>query len=258
MKKLIILSLLIIVFSSCKNDNKKVQETSAEKDVVTTESSSSLLQLGCYSYNANNNAINLEITNLDNGVKGELTYAYDGKDSNSGSINGTIEGDKLFAEYTFMSEGVESKREIAFLIKDDTLIEGYGELNENGTALVDKNSIKYNSTMPLAKTDCDKWRASCLFINGKVYSHLRQSCLELTTLNIKLNPLKNVAMAKGKPAFLLFDNTKSKVELFLPNSNKGIVMDKTNEGNWSNGDYKLIAWKGYVLQEKGIAVFGGE
>ena len=156
MKKLIILSLLIIGFTSCKNNTKKVQETSAEKEVITNKKTTSLLETGCYSYNADNNTIDLEITNLDNVVKGELTYAYDGKDSNSGSINGTLEGDKLFAEYTFMSEGVESKREIAFLIKEDILIQGYGELNENGTAFIDKNNIKYNSTMPLSKTDCDK------------------------------------------------------------------------------------------------------
>ena len=63
-------------------------------------------------------------------------------------------------------------------------------------------------------------------------------------------------MVKGKPAFILIDDAKSMTELFLPNSNKGIAMDKTTEGNWSNGDYKLIAWKGYVLQKNGQAIFG--
>ena len=64
-------------------------------------------------------------------------------------------------------------------------------------------------------------------------------------------------MVKGKPAFLIFNGTKSKAELFLPNSNKGIIIDKTSEGSWSNGNYMLIAWKGYVLQENGQAVYGG-
>lgn len=156
MKKLIILSLLTLSFVSCKNKTSKEQNTSEEKEVVTTEKPSSLLQLGCYSYNENNNAINLEITNFGNGITGKLTYAFDRKDSNSGIFSGKLDGDKLFGEYTFMSEGVESKREVAFLVKDNQLIEGYGELNENGTAFVDKNNIKYSSTMPLTKTDCDK------------------------------------------------------------------------------------------------------
>lgn len=96
-----------------------------------------------------------------------------------------------------------------------------------------------------------------MFVNGKAYSHLHQTCLEIATLNIKLNPLKDGAMTKGSPAFLLFDDTKSKAELFMPNSNKGLMMTKTSQGNWSNDDYTLIAWKGYVVQYKGISIFGG-
>ncbi|MDD7886526.1 hypothetical protein [Flavivirga sp. 57AJ16] len=156
MKKLILLLLLIIGFTNCKNNTAKEKNTSEEKEVVVNKKPTSLLKTGCYSYNADNNAINLEITDVENGIKGNLTYALDAKDSNSGTLNGTLEGDKLFGEYTFMSEGVESKREVAFLIKDNQLIEGYGELNENGTAFVDKNKISYSSTMPLTKTDCDR------------------------------------------------------------------------------------------------------
>jgi len=155
MKKLIILSLLAISLTSCKN-NTKEQETTEEKEVMTTEEPSAMLEVGCYSYNTNNNNVNLEITSLDNGVSGKLTYALAEKDSNSGTFNGELSDDKLIGEYTFMSEGVESKREVAFMIKDNQLIEGYGELNETGTAFVDKSNINYTSTMPLSKTDCDK------------------------------------------------------------------------------------------------------
>src|SRR5690606_41367916 len=101
-------------------------------------------------------AINMEITGIQNRVTGNLTYSLDGKDRNSGVFTGDLNGDKLIAEYTFMSEGIESKREVAFLVKVDQLIEGYGELNEAGTVFVDKNNISYTSTMPLTKTDCNK------------------------------------------------------------------------------------------------------
>ncbi|MCX2681674.1 hypothetical protein OOZ15_17105 [Galbibacter sp. EGI 63066] len=158
MKKLIILSLLAISFTSCKNKTaKEEQNTPEEKEAVAIEKPSSLLEMGCYAYNDNNNnAVNLEITSLENGVTGKLTYALDGKDSNSGTFNGELKNDKLFGIYTFISEGIESKRDIAFLIKDNQLIEGYGELSESGTAFVDKSNINYTSTMPLTKTDCDK------------------------------------------------------------------------------------------------------
>lgn len=155
MKKLIILALLIISSTSCKN-NTKEQETVVEKEVITTEEPTTMIAVGCYSYDANNNLIHLEITNLENGVIGKLTYALNEKDRNSGTFNGQLIEDKLIGEYTFLSEGVQSTREVAFMIKDNQLIEGFGELNETGTAFVDKSTIKYNSTMPLSKTDCNK------------------------------------------------------------------------------------------------------
>ena len=83
-----------------------------------------------------------------------------------------------------------------------------------------------------------------MFENGKSFSELEQTCLELATLNIKLNPLKEGTMTKGNPTYILFDKDRSKAELFLPDSNEGLIMYKTSQGNWSNGDYKLIAWKG--------------
>lgn len=97
-----------------------------------------------------------------------------------------------------------------------------------------------------------------MFKNGKSYSELKQACLELATLNIKLNPLKEGAIAEGNPAYVIFDKDRTKAELFLPNKNKGIVLLKTNQGNWSNQEFILISWKGYVVQLNGKAVFGGE
>src|SRR5690606_17656443 len=155
MKKIILLSLIVIGFASCKNNTAKEQDTSQEKEsVVITKKTSPLLLLGCYSYSGNNSVVNLDITDLDNGVTGKLTYALDGKDHSSGIFNGKLNEDKLFGVYTFSSEGIESKREIAFLIKDGKLVEGYGKLNEDGTAFTNKNDISYTSTMPLTKGDC--------------------------------------------------------------------------------------------------------
>ncbi len=96
-----------------------------------------------------------------------------------------------------------------------------------------------------------------MFVNGQSFSELKQTCLELATLNIKLNPLKEGATTKGDVAYVLFGDTNKSAEIFFPRKNKGIILTKTDEGNWSNGDYKLIAWKGYVLQKNGIAIFGG-
>ncbi len=44
---------------------------------------------------------------------------------------------------------------MAFWVKDNQLIEGYGDLNEDGTKFTDVNTIKYTSTMPLTKVECE-------------------------------------------------------------------------------------------------------
>ena len=98
---------------------------------------------------------------------------------------------------------------------------------------------------------------TCLFENRKSYSNLKQQCIELDSLTLKLNPLKDGMITSGHKAFALFDESKSKAELFLPNFNHGFVMEKINTGNWEYGEYKLIAWKGYVLQKNGQAIYGG-
>lgn len=93
--------------------------------------------------------------------------------------------------------------------------------------------------------------------NGKAYSELKQTCLELRTLKTKLNPLKDGAKTAGDVVYVLFNSDNSKAEVFLPKLNKGIVLEKSKKGNWVFQNYNLISWKGYVLQEKGVAIYGG-
>ena len=256
MKKIIIILLMTISFSSCKKNTD--EKTSDENNVVNHDEPTSTLAIGCYAYNANNDNIIFEITSLENGVTGNLKYVLKEKDSNLGTFIGEINGENLIGTYSFMSEGIESKREVAFLIKDNQLIEGYGEMDENGTSFIEKTKISYTSTMPLTKTDCNALHLDCLFVNGKVYSNLKQTCLKLSDLKTKLNPLKDGAMTDGKPAFILFDDSNSKAELFLPDANEGLVLEKSSEGNWKNGDYYVIAWKGYVIQYKEKPIFGAQ
>lgn len=96
-----------------------------------------------------------------------------------------------------------------------------------------------------------------MFENGQSFSELKQICLELNTLNTKLNPLNNGAKTKGDFAYVIFDNNQKTAEIFFPFEDKGILLTKTNEGTWSNGKYKLISWKGYVIQKNGKAIYGG-
>lgn len=89
-------------------------------------------------------------------VNGKLSYNILGKDKNEGTLIGNIYGDTLIADYTFNSEGVSSIREVAFLQKDGTYIEGYGDVAEaNGkVSFKDRKKLKFDVKNTLTKVDC--------------------------------------------------------------------------------------------------------
>lgn len=157
MKKVIILSLTFLTIIACRNNTKIAsQKVTKEENTAKEAFKKSILEIGCYEYNNDGNVIKMEITEMDNNVNGTLNIAYAQKDASQGKFIGILNDDKLMGTYTFNSEGLESSREMVFLVKDDQLIEGYGELNENGTKFKDVNTIKYTALMPLTKVDCDK------------------------------------------------------------------------------------------------------
>lgn len=154
MKKLIILSLIALTMLNCKNKEQKTETSNTGLPEVTATATP--LALGCYVFNDGKSTVSLEITQNDAAIKGNLTYALSEKDKNSGTFTGQVKDGVLIANYTFQSEGKESTRQIAFKVNKDTLTEGYGELNSEGTAFKDVNSLSFTSNMPLTKTDCSK------------------------------------------------------------------------------------------------------
>ncbi|MGB3142627.1 MAG: hypothetical protein WBB24_00835 [Maribacter sp.] len=148
------LTFVAFSFFNCKDKKEKTEETLKEAPMEAEMAMSPALETGCYRYHENGNMVNLEITNNDNPVAANLTYAYAEKDKNTGTFTGEFNDGKLVGTYTFQSEGVESKRQVAFMLEDNQLVEGYGELNEDGTLFKDVDSVKYSSTMPLTKMDC--------------------------------------------------------------------------------------------------------
>ena len=122
-----------------------------------------------------------------------------------------------------------------------------------------KNADKKEQSTPIETEITEKPKVdTCLFVNGRSYSNIQQKCVELDSLPVKLNPLKDGMMVKGSPAYLLFDETKSKAELFFPENDKGTIFEKSNTGNWTHNKYILIAWKGYVLKQNDTPIYGGQ
>ena len=115
---------LAIVIYGCNGDNN----ASSEKNIKVNEPHSSLIKdtsATCYILQNEKDTVSLRLVIHENHVSGKLYYHYFEKDRNTGNIEGQVNGDTIFARYTFMSEGIESQREVAFLKNGDTLTEGY-------------------------------------------------------------------------------------------------------------------------------------
>jgi hypothetical protein len=142
------------LMTGCKKET--TTETPKKTVPIAEETLPPAPKIECYSYNENGSVISIELHYGKDGVDGNLYYGLKEKDRNQGIFNGRIENNILIADYKFQSEGTESTRQVAFQLKDGKLVEGYGEMNEDGTRFKDVSKLSFTSTMPLSKTDCPK------------------------------------------------------------------------------------------------------
>jgi hypothetical protein len=112
----------------------------------------------CYSGSIKKDTILMNLTIKGNEVtNGKLSYKFYEKDKNQGTLVGELKGDTLYADYTFMSEGTSSVREVAFLKKGDSYIEGFGDVvddNKGKVTFKDKKQLKFDGNVVLLKVDC--------------------------------------------------------------------------------------------------------
>ena len=152
MKKAAIGILLICVFISCKKEIKE-KHLVPEKAFIEEPVSK-----GCYRSVINKDTILMNLTLKGNElVSGNLDYNFFEKDENKGLLVGELKGDTLFADYTFMSEGVLSMREVVFLKQGNNYVEGFGDVvddNKGKVTFKDKKQLKFDGKVVLLKVDC--------------------------------------------------------------------------------------------------------
>ncbi|MGG5507716.1 MULTISPECIES: hypothetical protein [unclassified Myroides] len=98
----------------------------------------------------------------------------------------------------------------------------------------------------------DKNDKGCLVAAGETWSELRQKCLRLFEEGMRLNPVHKDSAAVIS-AFVLFNDDKSKVELFLPEeSSKTLILDRKDTTGYGDATYRFDAAEGtlYVNGEK--------
>jgi hypothetical protein len=146
-----ILTNAMLLFA-CNNNS----ETKPVPQAETSDAQINEQQTLCYVLQNEKDTVSLQMTVDKNHVSGDLLYHYFEKDRNSGTIEGEMKGDTIFAAYTFMSEGKESKRDVVFLKKGDKLMEGYADINPatGEPDFSDYSMIKFDEKFILKKIDC--------------------------------------------------------------------------------------------------------
>lgn len=147
-KILVVVSVCAVIFSCKKNETPVIEDNPKPQEVVTTE---------CYEYVQGNDTIQASLLVQSGTVTGDLTYKLFEKDKNSGTLLGKMNGDTLVADYTFLSEGTKSVRQVAFIRKNKSLIEGYGESEEKEGKMVFKEvkNLNFSDNMVLNEIPCE-------------------------------------------------------------------------------------------------------
>ncbi len=87
----------------------------------------------------------------------------------------------------------------------------------------------------------EKDEHGCLVAAGESWSELKQSCVQIFDIGQRLNP---VEVAEGEAvisAFVLLSDDQSKAELFLPEEEGTVILDKGEGETYQKDSYKFDA-----------------
>lgn len=143
---------------ACNNNPQQetAAATGATDSAAKQENNLMIPASACYSGQSGKDSFFLKTEIFPNVVTGTLTYNFAEKDQNQGTLEGTLKGDTLLADYTFISEGKKSVRQVAFLLRDSTATEGYGDVEEREGKMVFKDpaGISFSKGIRLQKIPC--------------------------------------------------------------------------------------------------------
>jgi hypothetical protein len=103
----------------------------------------------------------------------------------------------------------------------------------------------------------DKDENGCLASAGYTWSKLNKECVRAFS-GIQLMPTEKTDDAT-LCAYLLFDESGNKSELFLPNVDGSIILERSGKNKpWIFNDWELIPLNGYQLKKAGKLVYSGD
>lgn len=83
----------------------------------------------------------------------------------------------------------------------------------------------------------DKDENGCVGSAGYTWSILKNDCIRVFEIGYRLNPIQRIEDEAVISAFIIFDEDKDRVELFLPNLDKSIILKENDKGIYKNENY---------------------
>jgi hypothetical protein len=155
MKRMILFLAVPFIMAACNNATEEVvDKTDTTVATSVTENSIKVPGKMCFQSILQRDTISIELFIKDSAVSGNLVYNMFEKDDNKGAFSGKISGDIIKADYTFLSEGTTSVREVMFRLKNNTLTEGYGDMEEKDNRSFFKDPSKVQFTQLYNSIDC--------------------------------------------------------------------------------------------------------
>ena len=104
----------------------------------------------------------------------------------------------------------------------------------------------------------DKDAKGCVTSAGYKWSLLRKECIRVFEEGYRLNAIDSLkAENSAASAFVVFDKEEKDAELYLPATEKSILLKKQSEGIYKAGIWTLQTSKGYSLKRQGRMVYAG-
>lgn len=157
MYRFLILLSLTMVFG-CKNLTVKTIQTDSDTTATHSKPIDDIIANveGCYMLVLQRDTFAAILQQQGNDLTGRMSFDNYEKDGSTGTVKGSLQGDKLKLVYSFASEGKNSVMELYFKYKDDTIIRGIGEMNTKGDSAYFMNPalIKYEGSV-LKKIPCE-------------------------------------------------------------------------------------------------------
>jgi hypothetical protein len=139
------------LLASCNTQVKDSEITSSKQTEQKKKSGAN-----CYAYVSKSDTVTFNVTHIGDSISGYLAYSYKEKDKNKGTIRGIMKDGLLVADYTFISEGIQSIRQVAFKLIGDSFVEGYGEsfIQDDRSYFKNIDSLNFDSSFKLKEIGC--------------------------------------------------------------------------------------------------------